>query len=30
MSAPLALVEVTAQDRCPAVPNILKRFPLLA
>ena len=30
MSAPVALVEVTAQDRGPAVANVSQRFPLLA
>src|SRR5580658_4070381 len=30
MSAPVALIEMTAQDRGPAVPNVSKRFPLLA
>ncbi len=30
MSTPIALVEVTAQDRSPAVTNILDCFPLLA
>src|ERR1700719_3488752 len=30
MSAPVALIEVTTQDRSPAVTNISKRFPLLA
>ena len=30
MSAPVALIEMTTQDRGPAVANISKRFPLLA
>ena len=30
MSAPVALIEVTTQDRGPAVTNVSKRFPLLA
>ena len=30
MSAPVALIEMTTQDGCPAVTNISKRFPLLA
>ena len=30
MSAPVALIEMTAQDRSPAVADISKRFPLLA
>ena len=30
MSAPVALVEMAAQDCGPAVPNVSKRFPLLA
>ena len=30
MSAPVALLEVTAQGRSPAVPNVPQRFPLLA
>jgi hypothetical protein len=30
MSAPVALIEMTTQDRGPAVANVSKRFPLLA
>ena len=30
MSAPVALLEMTAQDGCPAVADIPERFPLLA
>ncbi len=30
MSAPVALIEMTAQDRGPAVANVSQRFPLLA
>jgi hypothetical protein len=30
MPAPIALIEMTTQDRCPAVPNIVECFPLLA
>ena len=30
MSAPIALLEMTAQDRGPAVTNVSQRFPLLA
>src|ERR1700689_1685247 len=30
MSAPVALIEMTTQDRSPAVADISKRFPLLA
>ena len=30
MPAPVALVEMTAQDRGPAVTNVSERFPLLA
>jgi len=30
MSAPVALIEMTTQDRGPAVTNVSKRFPLLA
>ena len=30
MSAPVALIEMTTQDRGPAVADISKRFPLLA
>jgi len=30
MSAPVALIEMTAQDRGPAVANVSERFPLLA
>ena len=30
MSAPVALIEMTTQDRGPAVPNVSQRFPLLA
>jgi hypothetical protein len=30
MSAPVALIEMTAQDRSPAVTNVSERFPVLA
>src|SRR6202158_1104797 len=30
MSAPVALIEMTTQDRGPAVANVFQRFPLLA
>jgi hypothetical protein len=30
MSAPVALIEMTTQDRGPAVTNVSERFPLLA
>ena len=30
MPAPVALIEMTTQDRGPAVPNVSERFPLLA